>query len=151
MKGFKIAVAALVLGSTLAGLSAGASSADEGNLLKARELVWRAWFAGDTKTLAELLPSDTIAISTGSQHWDTQPEIIKSAAEFHAQGGRLLRLDFKDTKIQRYGDAAMLYTRYLYEIQTKSKRSITSGRVTEFFVFRNGKWLNPGWHTDNQP
>jgi hypothetical protein len=86
----------------------------------------------------------------GSRHWDTQPEIIKSAGEFDAQGGRLLRLEFKDTKIQRYGDVAMLYTRYLYKIQTKSKRSVTSGRVTEIVVFRNGKWLNPGWHTDNK-
>jgi hypothetical protein len=46
--------------------------------------------------------------------------------------------------------AALVYTRYFYEIQTRSKRSVTSGRATEFFVFRNGKWLNPGWHTDNQ-
>jgi hypothetical protein len=146
VKRLQIAIAALVLGSTLAGFNAAAASADQSDLLKTRELVWRAWFAGYTKTLAELLPLDTIAISTGSQHWDTQPEIIKSAADFHAQGGRLLRLEFKDTRIQRYGDAAMLYTRYFYEIQTKSKRSVTSGRATE-----NGKWLNPGWHTDNQP
>jgi hypothetical protein len=151
VKRLQMAVAALVLGLALPGFNAAAASADHSDLLKTRELVWRAWFAGDTKTLAELLPSDTIAISTGSQHWDTQPEIIKSAAEFHAQGGRLLRLEFKDTKIQKYGDAAMLYTRYLYEIQTKKKRSVTSGRVTEFFVYRDGKWLNPGWHTDNQP
>jgi Domain of unknown function (DUF4440) len=151
VKRLKMAIAALVLGSALAGFNAAAASADQSDLLKTRELVWRAWFAGDTKTLAELLPPDTIAISTGSQHWDTQPEIIKSAAEFHVQGGRLLRLQFKDTKIQRYGDAAMLYTRYFYEIQTKKKLSVTSGRATEFFVYRNGKWLNPGWHTDNQP
>jgi ketosteroid isomerase-like protein len=150
VKGFKIAIAALVLCSTVTGFSVAATSADEGDLLKARELVWRAWFAGDTKTLAELLPPDTIAISTGSQHWDTQPEIIKSAAEFRTGGGKLLRLEFKDTKVQKFGDVAMLYSRYLYEIQVKSKRSVSFGRATEIFVFRNGKWLNPGWHTDNQ-
>jgi hypothetical protein len=150
VKGFKIAIAALVLGSTVTGFSVAATSADEGDLLKVRELVWRAWFAGDTKTLAELLPPDTIAISTGSQHWDTQPEIIKSAVEFRTGGGKLLRLEFKDTKIQKFGDVAMLYSRYLYEIQVKRKRSVSFGRATEIFVFRNGKWLNPGWHTDNQ-
>jgi len=30
------------------------------------------------------------------------------------------------------------------------KRSVTSGRVTEIFVRRNGKWTNPGWHTDSE-
>lgn len=102
------------------------------------------------KPSPKLLPPDTIAISTGSQHWDTQPEIIKSAAEFRTGGGKLLRLEFKDTKIQKFGDVAMLYSRYLYEIQVKNKRSVSFGRATEIFVFRNGKWLNPGWHTDNQ-
>ena len=150
MKRLQIAIAALVLGLALAGFNAAAASADQSDLLKTRELVWRAWFAGDTKTLAELLPPDTIAISTGSQHWDTQPEIIKSAVEFRTGGGKLLRLEFKDTKIQKFGDVAMLYSRYLYEIQVKSKRSVSFGRATEIFVFRNGKWLNPGWHTDNQ-
>lgn len=149
MNGFKIAIAVLILSLPLSGFGTAAVLDDQSDLLKARELVWRAWFAGDTQTLRDLLPPETIAISSGSKHWDTQPEIIKSAAGFRAQGGRLLRLEFKDTRIQRFGDVAMLYTHYLYETQVKSKRSVTSGRVTEIFVFRNGKWLNPGWHTDN--
>ena len=61
MKGLKIAIAALILGSALAGFNAAAAPADQSDLLKTRELVWRAWFAGDTKTLAERLPPDTIA------------------------------------------------------------------------------------------
>ena len=150
MNGFKIAIAVLILSLPLSGFGTAAVLDDQSDLLKARELVWRAWFAGDTQTLRDLLPPETIAISSGSKHWDTQPEIIKSAAGFRAQGGRLLRLEFKDTRIQRFGDVAMLYTHYLYETQVKSKRSVTSGRVTEIFVFRNGKWLNPGWHTDNE-
>jgi hypothetical protein len=28
------------------------------------------------------------------------------------------------------------------------KRSISSGRATEIFVRRDGRWTNPGWHTD---
>jgi hypothetical protein len=150
MTKLKIALTAFILGLSLSGFGAAVNPADQGDLLRARELVWRAWFAGDTKTLSDLLPPETIAISSGSTHWDTQPQILKSAAEFHTQGGRLLRLEFRDTQIQRYGPVAMLYTRYRYEIQTKSKRSVTSGRVTEIFVRRNGKWLNPGWHTDKE-
>jgi len=26
-----------------------------------------------------------------------------------------------------------------------------TGRATETFVFRDGKWLNVGWHLDNTP
>jgi hypothetical protein len=51
MKGFKIALTALILCLPRAGFSAAASADDQGDLLKARELVWRAWFAGDTKIL----------------------------------------------------------------------------------------------------
>ena len=80
MKRLKMAIAALVLGSALAGFNAAVASADQSDLLKTRELVWRAWFAGDTKTLAELLPPDTIAISTGSQHWDTQPASLQGGS-----------------------------------------------------------------------
>jgi hypothetical protein len=150
VKTFRITIMAIALGSGLLGPSIASGSDDQRALLQARETVWRAWFAGDTKTLQELLPADTIAISTGNQHWDTQPGIIQSAAKFRAQGGRLIRLEFYSTKIQRFGDVAMLYTRYLYEIEVKGKRSLTSGRVTEIFVFRNGKWINPGWHTDRE-
>lgn len=148
MKPCALAILVLSIGIAASGLAANAG--DETELLRVRELVWRAYFAGDTKTLKELLPTDTIAISSGSDHWDSQPEILEDAAKFHADGGKLIRLEFKDTKIQRYGDAAMLYTRYLYEIKVKNKRSIASGRVTEFFVRRAGKWLNPGWHTDSK-
>jgi hypothetical protein len=38
----------------------------------------------------------------------------------------------------------------VYETEVGTKRSQTSGRVTEIFVLRNGKWTNPGWHTDSE-
>jgi len=43
---------------------------------------------------------------------------------------------------------AVLYSQYFLETEMNGKRSKTSGRVTEIFVFRDGKWTNPGWHTD---
>jgi len=42
VKGFKTTIAALVLCTNLTGFSVAATSADEGDLLRARELVWRA-------------------------------------------------------------------------------------------------------------
>jgi hypothetical protein len=121
---------------------------DRDQLLAAREAVWRDWFAGDRAALERELPPETIAISASETNWHNQKEILQSAAEFHAAGGKLLRLEFSRTEIQRFGDVAMLYSQYELETETNGKRSAESGRVTEIFVFRDGHWVNPGWHTD---
>jgi len=119
-------------------------------LLTAREAVWRAWFANDAKTLETLVPPDTIVISSGEEKWKNQADILQSAAQFHEKGGKLVRLEFPRTEVQRFGDVAITYSQYLYETEMDGKRSTTSGRVTEIFVLRNGKWTNPGWHTDTE-
>jgi hypothetical protein len=46
------------------------------------KLIWRAWFANDTKTLQKLVPSDAIVISAGEERWKTQAEVFQSASEF---------------------------------------------------------------------
>jgi Domain of unknown function (DUF4440) len=123
---------------------------DRAELLKAREAVWRSWFANDRKTLEVLVPKDTIVISSGEEKWKNQADIFQSAAKFQADGGKLIRLEFPRTEIQRFGDVAITYSQYLYETEMSGKRSVTSGRVTEIFVLRQGKWTNPGWHTDSE-
>jgi hypothetical protein len=123
---------------------------DRTELLKVREEVWRAWFINDTKTLDALVPPDTIVISSGEEKWKNQSDILQSAARFQANGGKLIRLEFPRTEIQRFGDVALTYSQYLYETEVDGKRSLTSGRVTEIFVLRHGKWTNPGWHTDTE-
>jgi ketosteroid isomerase-like protein len=123
---------------------------DRAELLKVREDVWRAWFVNDTKNLRALVPPDTIVISAGEEKWKNQADILQSAVQFQAKGGKLIHLDFPRTEIQRFGDVAITYSQYLYETEVDGKRSVTSGRVTEIFVLRNGKWTNPGWHTDTE-
>jgi ketosteroid isomerase-like protein len=121
---------------------------DRGQLLKVREAVWRSWFANDVSTLRELVPPGTIVISAGEPQWKHQSEVLQSAVDFQAQGGRLVRLEFPRTEIQRFGDVAILYSQYIVETEMKGKRSVSAGRATEVFVLRNGQWTNPGWHTD---
>jgi ketosteroid isomerase-like protein len=132
----------------VAGLAARAD--DRAELLKAREAVWRAWFVNDAKTLEAMVPPDTIVIGSGQEIWRHQADILQSAARFQANGGKLIRLEFPRTEIQRFGDVAISYSQYLYETEDGGKREVTSGRVTEIFVLRNGKWTNPGWHTDTE-
>jgi hypothetical protein len=121
---------------------------DGSTLLRVREAVWRSWFANDAKTLKELVPPETIVISAGEKQWKHQAAVLQSATEFHAQGGKLIRLQFPRTEIQHFGEVAILYSEYRLETEMHGKRSFSSGRATEIFVHHNGQWTNPGWHTD---
>lgn len=150
MKRSRIIIAALFLIATLIGIPLSAQEQPNEQLLKVREAVWRAWFAGDIKTLEKLVPSDTIVISSGEKEWKNQAGVLSGSADFHAKGGKLIRLEFPRTEVQRFGDVAITYSQYLYEIEQDGKRSITSGRATETFVLRDGQWTNPGWHTDEE-
>jgi Domain of unknown function (DUF4440) len=141
------AVIAIVAGSTK---GFPANQDDREQLLQVREAVWRSWFANDVSTLRELVPPGTIVISSGEPQWKHQSEVLQSAVDFQAQGGRLVRLEFPRTEIQRFGDVAILYSKYIVETEMKGKRSVSSGRATEVFVLHNGQWTNPGWHTDTE-
>jgi ketosteroid isomerase-like protein len=123
---------------------------ERAEILKVRETVWRAWFANDTKTLEKLVPPDTIVISAGEEKWKNQSGVFQSAADFQKDGGKLIRLEFPRTEIQRFGDVAIVWSSFVLETETNGKRSSSSGRVTEVFVRRNGQWVNPGWHTDSE-
>lgn len=141
-----LAVAFTLLSSVV--LHAQAASDEE--LLRTRESVWRAWFAGDIKTLEEFVPSGTIVMSGGEKEWKHQKEVLRSSNEFHSKGGRLIRLEFPRTEIQHFGDVAIIWSTYVLETEVGGKRSSGSSRVTEIFVCQHGHWTNPGWHTDEE-
>jgi hypothetical protein len=117
-------------------------------LLEARESVWRAFFSNDRAALEKLIPEDTLTIDPGSEQFGTRNVVLKEAEEFAKGGGKLVRLEFPKTEIQCYGYTAILYSTYVYELENHSARSEHSGRASETFVYRNGQWLNPGWHLD---
>lgn len=120
---------------------------EKSSLLAAREAVWRAWFANDTPKLAELIPPELIAIEAGDK-WQTREDELAGAKDFATKGGKLVRLEFPQTEIQTYGRTAILYTKFMLETEMDGKRTTQSGRATEMFVFRQGKWVNVGWHLD---
>lgn len=118
-------------------------------LLQAREAVWRAWFANDQEKLDWMIPAETIAINAGEEAWQNREAVLAGARAFAASGGRLVRLEYPRTEVRLYGDVAILYTTYLFETETGGERQVVSGRGTEIFVRRDGRWVNPGWHTDS--
>jgi len=68
MKAKHKAVAFAILSlATLSPVNFSAQKQDARELLRARETVWRAWFAGDTHTLKELVPPETVVMSGGEE------------------------------------------------------------------------------------
>lgn len=125
------------------------NQAERAELLQVREAVWRAWFTNDRAALEKFLPNDLVGINNGDEKWDTREIAIEGAAQFAANGGKLLRLEFPRTEIQSYGDVVVLYSLFTTETEVHGQRTVSSGRSTEIFVRRNGQWLNPGWHLDS--
>jgi ketosteroid isomerase-like protein len=121
--------------------------AQKKSLLEAREAVWRAYFAGDRATLEKLLPEELLTMEPGGG-WGNREAVLAGSAGFAASGGKLAKLDFPKTEIQAYGNTAIVYSNYLYELEQGGQRSSHTGRVTEVFVYRNGAWVNPSWHMD---
>ncbi|MBX9600086.1 MAG: nuclear transport factor 2 family protein [Bryobacteraceae bacterium] len=117
------------------------------NLLEARESVWRSWFGNDQEKLKKLVPPETIAASAGGG-FEKQAAILSSAVEAAKSGTKLVSLEFPSTEIQNYGPVAVLYSTYKYVTETGGKQSASSGTVMELFLYRDGQWVNPGWHMD---
>jgi len=123
-------------------------AAEEAELLRVREAVWRAWFAGDRATLERLLTDDFLALDGEGGPRPGREAQLEDAAAFHASGGALVALDFPETRIWRHGDVAVIYTTYALELATPEGRRRTSGRATEVFLRRGDSWVHPGWHLD---
>ncbi len=124
------------------------SDPEKKSLLEAREAVWRAYFAGDRAALEKLLPEELLTMDPGTD-WGNRRSVLEGSARFAADGGKLIRLEFPKTEMQVYGDVAIVYSSYVYEIEQGGKPFTNSGRATEVFVYRNGGWVNPSWHLDN--
>jgi ketosteroid isomerase-like protein len=144
-----VLVAVAIVVTTLGTASLAAQQENDRELLQVREAVWRAWFAGDIKSLREFVPAETIVMSGGEKEWKNQTDVLRTAAAFHAQGGNLVRLEFPRTEVQHFGDVAIVWSDFLVETETNGQRSVSTGRASEIFVRRSGHWLNPGWHTDS--
>jgi Domain of unknown function (DUF4440) len=127
------------------------TDARRAELLQAREAVWRAWFAHDTAQLKVLLPDNLIAIPPVGNDWQSLNATLMESRGFAGSGGKLVRLEFPRTEIQTFGPVAVVYSTYLFETETGGQRSTIKGRVSEVFEYRDGRWVNPSWHMDNDP
>ena len=118
---------------------------ERAELMKAREAVWRAWFAGDEPALRKLLPPDLITIEPHSETFGSFTSTLEGSRGFAAGGGKLTRLAFPSTEVQVYGNTAVLYTSYELDLQSGGQTRSERGMATEAFVLKDGQWLNTGW------
>ncbi|HEV7396615.1 MAG TPA: nuclear transport factor 2 family protein [Pyrinomonadaceae bacterium] len=118
-------------------------------ILAERDKVWKAYFTNDRATLEKIIPDEIIALDDGSTEWSNKASILAGAKSFVDNGGKLLKLEFPKTEMQVYGNTVIIYTTFLYEIETGGKRISRSGRGTEMFVRRGNELINVGWHLDD--
>jgi hypothetical protein len=145
----KQAVVTTLAIAALTGAIAGAEPAPiEPRVLELREAAWRAWFAGDEATLRRLLPADFIGIDMGDAPLSGLEQTLQDARAFAAGGGRLVSLEFPETRAQVHGDVVVLYGRFRVVLDQGGQESTLAGRLTEVFVRRDGDWVHPGWHLD---
>jgi len=125
------------------------TATERDELLRVREAVWRAYFAGDSVALESMLPEELVAINAGPDAWKDRRGVIEDGSAFARAGGRLLELTFDRTDIQLLGEFAVLYTSFRYSLELGGERTAAAGRGTEIFVRRAGRWWNAGWHLDS--
>lgn len=118
-------------------------------ILKAREAVWRAWFAGDMAKLEKMIPAEAIAINADSKDWENRAAILDGAKQFAASGGKLTRLEFPRTEFQVYGNTIILFTSYSFDIEQGGKKTTVTGNGVETFVRRGETIVNTGWILTN--
>jgi ketosteroid isomerase-like protein len=138
----------------LGACSANAASSDilaqiDPALARVQREVWEVWFAGDTSRLKEITGDDLVAISPGTDGFSSLRDQLDASAGFRAGGGKLIDLRFPKMRVQKFGDVVLVYTDYEYALAMGKDTTRQSGRATEVFVKRDGKWLNPAWHMDS--
>jgi hypothetical protein len=132
-------------------LSRGAAQAadtSEASLLKAREAVWRDFYA-NAPTLATALPANFIAMGAGDSTWQDKAAALAASRAAAAAGMKLISVRFPRNKIERYGPVAVIYSRYETVVEGPNGRITRRGNVTEIFRWDGKRWLHPSWHLDS--
>jgi hypothetical protein len=145
-----VGFAAIAALATVSSSIAATEGSIDPEVLSLREAAWRAWFAGDEPALMEMLPPEFIGINMQDSPFASRERSAEQAKGFKAGGGRLVSLEFPETRAQVYGDVVVLYGRYavVFEPGGGAPPQTVAGRLTELFVKRGGHWLHTGWHLD---
>ena len=117
-------------------------------ILAVRESAWRSWFANDTAAFKRVVP-ELVALGWDGGAWEDRAQAMAAMGEFAKTGMTLSQLEFPRNVFQMYGDVVILYTSFRLVLKSPAGQTDeTTGRGTEIFVRRNGRWVHTGWHLD---
>lgn len=123
-------------------------AATKREILAIREQAWRNWFANDTIAFKRIVP-ELVALGWDGGPWEDRAMTMTAMGEFAGTGMTLASLEFPKNVFQQYGDVVILYTSFKLVLKTPAGQTEeTTGRGTEIFVRRNGRWVHTGWHLD---
>jgi hypothetical protein len=125
------------------------SARTRAELYAARDAAWRAFFSDDPHQLERLLGPELVAIQQHQEAWVDRGQLIGLARSISKADVKIKRLEFPRTEVQVFGDVAILYYTYIFETASARASATDSGRGTEIFVRRKGKWVDVGRHRDN--
>jgi len=153
MRGFRIVLTILLLApfTPLQAEEYGPEpdAATRAEILQLREAAWRTWFNNDQPGFQQVVPDELVAMGWDGGPWEDRAQTMKVMQEFAKSGQTIRALEFPRNVFQQYGDVVILYTRFrLVLADPAGKEEEISGRGTEVFVRRNGRWIHTGWHLD---
>jgi ketosteroid isomerase-like protein len=118
-------------------------------ILQLREAAWRTWFANDRTGFERVVPDELVALGWDGGPWDDRARTVAQMEAFAETGMTLTTLEFPRNVFQQYGDVVLLYTRFRLVLSDRDGTPHeTTGRGTEVFVRRGGRWIHTGWHLD---
>jgi hypothetical protein len=118
-------------------------------ILTLREAAWRTWFANDAAGFQRIVPDELVALGWDGGGWSDRSQTVAQMAEFAKGGQTLTALTFPRNVFQQYGEVVILYSTFqLVLTDPTGAAHTTTGRGSEVFVRRNGRWIHTAWHLD---
>jgi hypothetical protein len=119
-------------------------------LLTIREAAWRTWFGNDQEGFSRIVPAELVALGWDGGPWGDRAAALAQMREFAQGDQHLTTLEFPKNVFQAYGDVVILYSTFrLVLVDSAGVSRESSGRGTEVFVRRDGRWIHTGWHLDS--
>jgi ketosteroid isomerase-like protein len=124
-------------------------AATQQEILVLRDAAWRAWFANDRAGFERIVPEELVALGWDGGPWDDRSQTVARMGDFAKSGRTLTALEFPRNVFQRYGDVVILYSSFRIVLSDGDGQGReTTGRGTEVFVRRDGRWIHTAWHLD---